>query len=239
MTETPNHNYNLPNPGDQNWHQPLNENFRQYDTDIEIRDYARNMSDYEPKDGAKFLATDSGNVFVGDGDQWNLLNASTRSGAGVPQSVPETTIHGYAEIKDSGGNQIYGSADFDGRTDLVKVLRFAHGVRIPVDPQKGELQGIREHRPFTFVKPFDQATPVLANALTNGETLKEAKFHWYKKESGNPDEFFTHTLKNARISEIEAFGSIPQETVSLLYEKITWFFPDGNIASSDSWVEDR
>lgn len=236
MPETPNHNYNLPNPGDQNWHQPLNENFRQYDTDIEIRDLTHNMSDYEPKDGAKFLATDSGNVFVGDGDQWNLLNASTTFGSGLSQNIPEPTVHGYAEIKDSEGNQIDGGVAFDGRQGLVKVLRFNHDVRIPTDEEKGEIIGVRQHRPFTFVKPYDKSTPLLAEAIANGITLQEVIFHWYKRDSGNTVEFFTHTLEEAKISDIDAFGSIPQETVSLLYNKITWLFLGGNIQYTDSWV---
>jgi len=70
MAETPNHEYNVPSEGQQNWHVPLNENFQQYDTDIEIRDAAGNRGNYQPKDGAKFLATDIGVVFVGDGTQW-------------------------------------------------------------------------------------------------------------------------------------------------------------------------
>ena len=37
MPQTPNHGYNVPNEGAQDWHVPLNDNFEQYDTDIEIR----------------------------------------------------------------------------------------------------------------------------------------------------------------------------------------------------------
>lgn len=238
MPKTPNHNYNVPNRGDQNWHQPLNDNIKQHDTDIEIRDQAHTMSDYEPKDGAKFLATDTGNVFVGDGAEWNLLNTST-SASPLPQNVPESTVHGYAEMKDSGGNQIRGNTHFDGRTNLIKVLRFNHNIRIPIDTQKGELRGVREHRPFTFVKPTDAATPILMKALTNGETLSEVIFYWYRQPSGNAGPFFTTTLANAKISDVEMFGSDPQETISLLYERITWTITDGNIQSTDAWKEER
>ena len=67
MPQTPNHGYNVPNKGDPNWHEPLNENFEQYDSDIEIRDEDANKGNYEPKQGAKFLATDTETVYVGDG----------------------------------------------------------------------------------------------------------------------------------------------------------------------------
>jgi hypothetical protein len=70
MPETPNHGYNVPDEGAQNWHEPLNENFEQYDTDIEIRDESGNIGDYEPKEGAKFFATDIGVAVIGDGSEW-------------------------------------------------------------------------------------------------------------------------------------------------------------------------
>jgi hypothetical protein len=70
MPETPNHGYNVPNAGAEDWHIPLNENFEQYDTDIEIRDEAANRSNYDPNQGAKFLETDTGLVYRGDGSAW-------------------------------------------------------------------------------------------------------------------------------------------------------------------------
>jgi hypothetical protein len=70
MTRTPNHGYNVPKEGAQDWHEPLNENFERYDTDIEIRDEAATLDDYEAEAGAKFLATDTGVVYVGDGSDW-------------------------------------------------------------------------------------------------------------------------------------------------------------------------
>lgn len=246
MTETPNHGYNIPKKGTRNWHEPLNENFEQHDTDIEIRDQVNALNEYSPKDNAKFLATDTGDVFIGDGEQWNLLNRSARSNAsGFPTSFPEKNVHGYAELKDAEGNIIAGSNDRfdDERGEWAEVLRFDHSVNIPIDVDEGELQGIRRHQPFTFVKPFDKATPLLANALTNGETLQEVKIHWYDSEG---TEFFTHTLDSVKISEmrqgnsdIRTFGSMPREEIALLYETITWTLLDGNIQASDEWTAER
>jgi hypothetical protein len=70
MSQTPNHGYNVPNEGEKDWHKPLNANFRQYDTDIEIRDTASNRGNYTPKQGAKFFATDTGTVYLGNGSSW-------------------------------------------------------------------------------------------------------------------------------------------------------------------------
>jgi hypothetical protein len=76
MPETPNHGYNVPDEGTQNWHEPLNENFEAYDTDIEVRDEEANLGDYEPKEGAKFLATDSGAVYLGTGSRWRPIRST-------------------------------------------------------------------------------------------------------------------------------------------------------------------
>jgi hypothetical protein len=78
MPQTPNHGYNVPNKGDPDWHEPLNENFEQYDSDIEIRDEDANKGNYEPKQGAKFLATDTETVYVGDGSGWTELASTGR-----------------------------------------------------------------------------------------------------------------------------------------------------------------
>jgi|GEM_PF-1182256 len=70
MPKTPNHGYNVPSKGTTDWNVPLNENFEKHDTDIEIRDTDANKGNYDPKDGAKFLATDTGIVYTGDGSNW-------------------------------------------------------------------------------------------------------------------------------------------------------------------------
>jgi len=68
MTE--NQDYNTPDQGTADWHTPLNKNFEMLDTDVEIRDLDANKSNYEPKSGAKFLATDTKHVYLGNGDSW-------------------------------------------------------------------------------------------------------------------------------------------------------------------------
>lgn len=68
---TENHDLNTPLEGTLNWDEPLNENFRRIDTEMEVRDLEENLDQYTPKSGAKFLATDSGTRYLGDGSQWN------------------------------------------------------------------------------------------------------------------------------------------------------------------------
>lgn len=70
---TDNHEYNTPDQGTSNWDAPLNENFERMDTDIEIRDERERIGEYDPKAGAKFLSTDTKEVYLGNGDRWQYL----------------------------------------------------------------------------------------------------------------------------------------------------------------------
>ncbi|MFP9193672.1 polysaccharide lyase [Natrialbaceae archaeon A-CW1-1] len=70
---TDNHKYTTPEKGAEEWHMPLNNNFEQIDTDIEIRDKEANLNDYIPKEGAKFLAIDTGISYIGNGSSWKKL----------------------------------------------------------------------------------------------------------------------------------------------------------------------
>ncbi|GGL55831.1 hypothetical protein [Halocalculus aciditolerans] len=90
MTE--NHNYNTPAKGTLDWDVPLNTNFESLDTDVEIRDTEANRDDYAPKEGAKYLSTDTGSVYLGDGDAWNELGTLRR--VFVSESEPADPVAG-------------------------------------------------------------------------------------------------------------------------------------------------
>lgn len=237
MPRTPNHGYDVPPEGARDWHRPLNRNFERFDTDVEIRDVAHERESYDPKDGAKFLATDTGDVFVGDGSEWTLVSAGLSGGpAGVSTDTPRPGIPAYAEITDSGGNRITGGADATGRDGSIEVLAFDHDMRVPYDLTSGDLTGSRQHRPATIVKPADRASPLLFDALSAGETLQEVLIHWYRPDgSGGTEEYFTHTLTDVQLADVRSFGSTPQEAFTLLYGTITWTVVDGNIEYTDSW----
>ncbi|SFG72804.1 hypothetical protein SAMN04488063_2804 [Halopelagius inordinatus] len=88
---TDNHNYSLPEKGATDWHVPLNENFEKIDTDVEIRDVEGNTAEYTPKEGAKFLATDTGRRFLGDGEQWVEATPQPRQDFAVESTTNDPT----------------------------------------------------------------------------------------------------------------------------------------------------
>ena len=74
--------YTTPESGTLDWHVPLNENFEQLDRDVELRDAEANLDQYDPTDGAKFFATDSGAIYSGDGSNWTLVGYAARAVGG-------------------------------------------------------------------------------------------------------------------------------------------------------------
>lgn len=76
---TRNHNLNTPSRGTAEWDVPMNENFEMLDSKVEIRDTESNLDAYEPKLGAKFFATDTESVFVGDGTGWSKVDSAGRN----------------------------------------------------------------------------------------------------------------------------------------------------------------
>ncbi|MFC5969867.1 right-handed parallel beta-helix repeat-containing protein [Halomarina salina] len=90
-----NERYATPEKGSLEWHVPLNENFEKLSRDVEVRDVKANRTNYAPTAGALFRATDTGEVFYGDGSQWTALNP--------PNESPETTgVGGYVSAESYG-----------------------------------------------------------------------------------------------------------------------------------------
>ena len=70
MAMTENHNYHTPKEGELDWHIPLNENFENLDRTVTVRDTEDARDSYEPYADALFVATDTGERFIGDGESW-------------------------------------------------------------------------------------------------------------------------------------------------------------------------
>ena len=115
-----NNRYNVPEQGATDWHIPLNENFERLDVEVEIRNLRSTLDDYTPDSGAKFLATDTGDVFLGDGEQWNTIGTISGGGGGGDATVESTAAYS-VYVREEGdssyaaytadGSQILGSSD--------------------------------------------------------------------------------------------------------------------------------
>jgi type VI secretion system secreted protein Hcp len=159
-------------------------------------------------------------------------------------------IPGYMTILDDQGSKLEGAVKVSGREGTIEILGFDHELRIPTDNDTGSLTGTRKHEPFVFLKAFDNATPYLYKACSNGQTLKKIELKWYRiNDTGTEEEYFRHTLENVKLTSVkptmhnvkdldkERYPHLEQ--VACRYAKITWTYTDGNISFSDSWTEGR
>jgi len=148
-------------------------------------------------------------------------------------------------LKDDGGADIKGSSTVQDREGSIEIISFGHGVNLPVDGANGKITGARTHSPVAFEKEFDAATPYLYKAVAKGQTLKSAEIKWYRiNDAGRGEVYFVMLLEgvkvcginpgmaNTRLSQASTLNHV--EAVSMMYDRITWHYLDGNIKFTDS-----
>jgi type VI secretion system secreted protein Hcp len=151
-------------------------------------------------------------------------------------------------LKDDGGADIKGSSTVTGREGSIEIISFSHGVNLPVDGLTGKITGSRIHSAIAFEKEFDAASPYLYKAVSKGQTLKSAEIKWYRiNDAGKEEVYFIMLMEGVKIAGMNpgmantklALASALNhvESVSMMYEGITWHYTDGNIKYSDAWTE--
>ncbi|WP_044042384.1 Hcp family type VI secretion system effector [Caballeronia insecticola] len=157
-------------------------------------------------------------------------------------------IPAYMWLKDDGGSAIKGSVTVQGREGSIEIIGFGHGLTLPVDSGAGKIAGTRIHAPMAIEKEFDAATPYLYKAVAKGQTLESAEIKFYRINDGGKEEvYFKILLEGVKVAGVNPgfantkIASMSQlnhmESVSLMYDNITWHYLDGNIKFSDAWTE--
>lgn len=156
-------------------------------------------------------------------------------------------IPAYMWLKDDGGTDIKGSSTVQGREGSVEVIGFSHGLNLPVDGHSGKITGSRMHSAMIVEKDFDAVSPYLYKAVATGQTLQSAELKWYRiNDAGKEEVYFTMLMEGVKIVGVNP--NMPNirtgldlinhvENVSLMYERITWHYADGNIKFTDAWEE--
>lgn len=133
-----------------------------------------------------------------------------------------------------------------GLEDYIPVQSFAESLRIPYDAASGQVSGRRQYAPISIIKALDRASPLLFLAAVTNDQLSEVLCKFYRNHArhvgGGLENFFDLKLTNARISSIEVAGTAQvdggiRETVSFVFEKITWTYNDGNVTAEDDWSQ--
>lgn len=146
--------------------------------------------------------------------------------------------------------EIKGGCTVGGREDSIEVIEFHHEVRIPTDPDTGQLTGARKHEAFIITKAFDKSSPLLYKAVCEGLTYDTLRLEWFKiDDDGAETLYFQHDLEKVKVCYVKPFmynvkdkkfeRYVHMEEVGFRYGKITWTYPDGGFEHSDSWLEGR
>ncbi|WP_166362577.1 Hcp family type VI secretion system effector [Pseudomonas akapageensis] len=155
-------------------------------------------------------------------------------------------IPAYMWLNDDAGAKIIGSVDVQDREGSIEVIGFSHGLNIPVDNSTGKITGTRSHSAMMIEKEFDSSSPYLYKAVAKGQTLKSAEIRWYRiNDAGQEEAYFLMTLEGVKITgvnpgmpntKIVGMSQINHtESVSLMYDRITWHYVDGNVQYTDDW----
>ncbi len=145
---------------------------------------------------------------------------------------------------------IAGSCDQAGRENSILVQALEHNVYIPHDPQSGQPTGKRVHEAIKITKVIDKSSPLLFQALTSGERMKDVTIKLYRIDrTGAEEHYYTINLEDAVIVAIRTW--IPNcldpsmesfqhmETVDITYRKITWTYEVEGLQADDDWLVPR
>ena len=90
--------------------------------------------------------------------------------------------------------------------DSIQVQAFEQTIHLPTVPANGKASGPRVHKGVKITKVFDKSSPLLYQALCQGEQIVNLEIQWYRINSaGEPEHYYTHTLSDAVITRIDAY----------------------------------
>lgn len=130
--------------------------------------------------------------------------------------------------------QITGSSTIPGR-GTIAVNSYKHNIAIPIDPATGLPTGRRVHGSLTISKYIDKSSPLLIQALIQGELMKTFELGFYRiLSSGEIEKYYVITLQNAMVLSYST-ESPNAETFSFSYDRIIWdWLPDGISTQDDN-----
>ena len=98
---------------------------------------------------------------------------------------------------------IQGSCQIQGHTNQMIVYKYEHIIDIPTNAQTGQPTGSTHLGPVKVTKEVDEASPLLAQALTTGEVLTDVKVMFMNiSKDGKPQNYYTIEVKKAIVTSI-------------------------------------
>ena len=154
-------------------------------------------------------------------------------------------LPGYMNISAENQGTIEGECDLEGREGAIVILAATHSVKLPTD-SRGLPNGRRIHLPITVLKSLDRTSPMLYQALSDGELLTKVVIDWYRMDGAGMEElYYRQILNNAQITAIDFIVEDQadvsnarighMEKVSFIYDSITWSHEIDGIEYEDNF----
>jgi len=137
-----------------------------------------------------------------------------------------------------------------GRKDTVECFYFEYQVEAAFDPSTQVITGRRRHSPIIVRKAIDLASPLLLQAITTNEKVKDATFQFFRSSrsgDGTTEQFYTVKIKNGNIASVkqilpdtkEEHDVHEYEEVMFTFQDIEWRHETGKTSAADSWKEGK
>ena len=162
------------------------------------------------------------------------------------------TIHLKLKLEKQGDIKGDSSQESLDRKDTIECIYYEHSVTTAREANTNVMSGRRQHSPILIRKHFDKATPLIMQALTTNEKVKEAAFKFYRpnpKGDGTTEQFYTITIKNGNVASVKQIspdtkseGDVhnqPVEEIEFVFQDIEWRHETGKTSAADSWKEGK
>lgn len=142
----------------------------------------------------------------------------------MPSAPP--TRHGdcdiFLHVQTKRAGKVKGEARGAGHTDDIVVKGWRWGLSVSASVGMTRETSLRSYTALTVLKGIDSATTSLMSALATNDEVKEAKLTM-RRAGGDQEDFFTVTLKEARIAslnhEVDDNGDT-RETVAISFTQV-------------------
>jgi len=135
------------------------------------------------------------------------------------------------------------SAGALGAQAVIEVLAFNHEVAKQIDPATGQATGKRAHAPLRVVIPHSRPLPQLMNVLVANETIAKGELIFWETVGTTDVKVMEYRLYGIKVESIRpwmpntrdatARGMGPAVEVAFTYQKIEWFWLNGNLLAAD------
>ena len=167
----------------------------------------------------------------------------------VINSLSYGALNAYMRLTGEVQGEIKGSVTLAGREDSIMVISYNHDVFSPRSAESGLPGDGRQHSPLCITKEIDKSTPLLMNAWSRGETMKNFELRFYRPTSaGTEFQYYSIFLYDAQIVSIrqemlnnkspDNMNHNVRENVTFVYKGIEWVYEDGGISFQDDWQYD-